>query len=88
MERIEKDRRDANKRNSRLKGSPEKERTGKGRAEKSKSENRGENRYESRPGRKEHQLPCPVAKRCGSCQYLHLTYDQQLKAKEDKLTLL
>ena len=40
MERIEKDRRDANKRNSRLKGRPEKERTGKGRAEKSKSENR------------------------------------------------
>ncbi len=120
MERIEKDRRDANKRNNRLKGSPEKERTGKGRAEKSKSENRGENRhenrsenrrenrsegrgenrrknrsegrgenrYESRPDRKEHQLPCPVAKRCGSCQYLHLTYDQQLKTKEDKLTLL
>ena len=28
---------------------------------------------------------CPVEKRCGSCQYLHLTYPQQLKVKEEKL---
>ena len=28
---------------------------------------------------------CPVEKRCGSCQYLHLTYPQQLKGEEEKL---
>mgnify|MGYP003369625609 FL=1 len=28
---------------------------------------------------------CLVEKRCGSCQYLHLTYPQQLKGKEEKL---
>ncbi len=28
---------------------------------------------------------CPAEKRCGSCQYLHLSYEQQLKIKEEKL---
>ena len=31
---------------------------------------------------------CSVEKRCGSCQYLHLTYEQQLKIKEKKLNEL
>ncbi len=38
--------------------------------------------------KREDQFPCPAEKRCGSCQYLHLTYQQQLKVKEDKLTFL
>ena len=28
---------------------------------------------------------CPTEKRCGSCQYLHLSYEQQLKIKEETL---
>ncbi len=31
---------------------------------------------------------CPAEKRCGSCHYLHLPYEQQLKIKEKKLNEL
>ena len=32
--------------------------------------------------------PCPVSGKCGSCQYLHLSYQEQLKAKQNTLSAL
>ena len=28
---------------------------------------------------------CPIYRECGGCQYLHLTYDQQLKEKQKRM---
>ena len=85
MERIEKNRKGNKEKSNVPKANRERGRAGKSRTEKG---NIPQSREESRPGGKKRQLPCPVANRCGSCQYLHLTYDQQLKIKKDKLTLL
>lgn len=45
---------------------------------------------EERPGRavKKAGSPCPVSGRCGSCQYLHITYEEQLKKKKKRLETL
>lgn len=32
--------------------------------------------------------PCPYYKRCGSCRYLHLSYEKQLAAKRDRVKQL
>ena len=85
MERIEKNRKGNKEKSNVPKANRERGRAGKSRTEKG---NIPQSREESRPGGKKRQLPCPVANQCGSCQYLHLTYDQQLKIKKDKLTLL
>ena len=34
---------------------------------------------------KNNKLPCPVAGKCGGCQLLHLSYEEQLKLKEKRL---
>lgn len=31
------------------------------------------------------ETPCPVAKKCGGCTLLHLSYEEQLKYKQDKV---
>ena len=41
-------------------------------------------------GKKRNQKPspCPASDRCGSCRYLHLSYPEQLKAKQEILSSL
>ena len=31
------------------------------------------------------KIKCPIYRECGGCQYLHLTYDQQLKEKQKRM---
>ena len=34
---------------------------------------------------KQGSAKCPIYRECGGCQYLHLTYDQQLKEKQKRM---
>ena len=36
-------------------------------------------------GEKQGKAKCPIYRECGGCQYLHLTYDQQLKEKQKRM---
>ena len=36
-------------------------------------------------GLRKGEAKCPIYRECGGCQYLHLTYDQQLKEKQKRM---
>ena len=46
---------------------------------------RGKDGQETVRGGQRGKTKCPIYRECGGCQYLHLTYDQQLKEKQKRM---
>ena len=44
-----------------------------------------EKKVTSEVKKQQQEVPCPVYKKCGGCQLLHIPYDKQLKQKQEQL---
>ncbi len=49
---------------------------------------KGRSNTEQKGNASKEKAPCPVAKRCGGCQLLHMSYEQQCKLKQEEVNKL